>query len=166
MAVFLAGYWFSVSDGHIHNDALASENFIPPNISLQRLEGGKVDLKSYRGKWVLLNFWATWCPPCVEEMPSLENFYKKNKKNNMTVLAISLDKGDAKTVKAFVKKHGLTFEVFHDPQSIASRPFHVSGLPSTFVLNPKGEVVAQAVGGRNWEDPVVVDYFVKLMSSK
>lgn len=154
---------------HDHFDAEASappENAPAPEVTLNRLGGGIAHLSDYRGKWVLLNFWATWCDPCVAEMPSMEEFSQKFKTKNMVVLAVSVDRGGPEKVKKFVQRYGLTFEIFHDPESSASNKYGVSSLPSTFVINPKGDIVSQAEGMREWNDPEIVAYFNDLMKRK
>lgn len=166
--VLSLGYLFGVADheGAVHPAEAAGKTEMAPDLVLKSLSGKKVNLKDYRGKWVFLNFWATWCPPCIDEMPAMEQFYRKFKEKNLTMLAVSIDKGGPEKVKAFVKEGKFTFEVFHDPESEASAKFGVFSLPSTFVINPKGEVVAQAKGGREWTDPAIIDYFKDLMERK
>ena len=150
-----------------HFDAEASVESEPaPEVALPRLGGGVVHLSDYRGKWVLLNFWATWCPPCVAEMPSMEEFSKKFKSKNVVVLAVSVDRGNPDKVKKFVKQYGITFEVFHDPDNDSSGKFGVSSLPATFIISPKGDIVSQAQGMREWTDPEIIDYINGLMKRK
>lgn len=167
MLVFTVGYVFSVKSIRNGNLVLAAPKGgyeKAPDLALKKLEGGKINLSDYRGTWVFLNLWATWCPACVEEMPSLEKFYRKFKSKNLTVLAVSVDRADSRVVRDFVKKYGLTFEIFLDPENSSLRTFGAGGIPATYVINPKGEIVAEAVGPRDWMDPVIVDYFVGLMS--
>lgn len=150
-----------------HFDAEASTESEPaPEVTLTRLGGGVTRLSDYRGKWVLLNFWATWCPPCVAEMPSMEEFSKKFKSRNVVVLAVSVDRGNPDRIKKFVKQYGITFEVFHDPDSDASNKFGVSSLPASYIINPKGNIVSQAQGMREWTDPEIIDYVNGLMKRK
>ncbi|MBI5178474.1 MAG: TlpA family protein disulfide reductase [Nitrospinae bacterium] len=161
-AVLAVGYLAGIA-AYPESTVEAASNEMAPELILHKLGGGDVKLSDYRGKWVFLNFWATWCVPCLQEMPSMESFHKKFKDKNMTMLAVSLDHGDATRVADFVKKKGITFEVFHDPESEASQKFGVYSLPSTFIINPRGVVVAQALGGREWTDPLIIDYFTGLM---
>lgn len=163
----MAGYWFTLNalPSHSKDKPLQTEDFqMAPDSLLQKLGGGTIKLSDYRGKWVFLNFWATWCPPCIKEMPSMEVFYNKFKENNLTLLAVSVDAEGASVVKPFVEKYGLTFEIFLDPQNKVSKEFKVFGLPSTYVINPEGQIAAQAMGPRDWEDPVIIEYFADLMS--
>ena len=168
LAVVL-GYGASFTLYHHDNfeaEASAADSSSAPELTLNRLGGGIAHLSDYRGKWVLLNFWATWCSPCVAEMPSMEEFSQKFKAKNLVVLAVSVDRGGPEKVKKFVKQYGLTFDIFHDPESDSSNKYRVSSLPSTFVINPKGEIVSQAEGMREWNDPEIVAYFDDLMKRK
>ena len=143
----------------------SDDRYLAPDLVLKRLEGGQVKLSDYRGKWVFVNLWATWCPPCVYEMPSMEKFYQKFKDQNFTILAISVDFKDAKQdVIDFVIEKNLTFEIFLDPENKSVIEFKTMALPSTFVIDPDGYVVSQAAGAREWMDPVIIEYFADLMS--
>ena len=142
-----------------------TENDLAPDVVLKKLEGGTVKLSDYRGKWVFLNFWATWCPPCVYEMPAMEKFYQKFKSKNLVMLAVSVDDKNAKqAVIDFVLEKELTFDIFLDTESVAMRKFRTASLPSTYIINPDGYVVSQAMGARDWMDPTVVEYFAGIMS--
>lgn len=187
--VFAAGY--VLTNGYINNKAKATaessvkpvtilktgesietvkaqesaERYLAPDMVFERLEGGTVKLSDYRGKWVFVNIWATWCPPCIYEMPSMEKFYQKFKDQNFTILAVSVDSKDAKQdVIDFVIEKNLTFEIFLDPANKSIREFKASGLPSTYIIDPDGYVVSQASGAREWMDPVIIEYFAGLMS--
>lgn len=143
----------------------SEERYLAPDLLLERLEGGQVKLSDYRGKWVFVNLWATWCPPCVYEMPAMEKFYQKFKDQNFTILAISVDFRDAKQdVIDFVIDKNLTFEIFLDPENKSIKEFKTMALPSTYIIDPDGYVVSQAQGAREWMDPVIIEYFADLMS--
>lgn len=142
-----------------------TDNDLAPDVELEKLEGGTVKLSEYRGKWVFLNFWATWCPPCIYEMPAMEKFYQKFKSKNLVMLAVSVDDRNAKqAVIDFVLERKLTFDIFLDTESIAMKKFRTVSLPSTYIINPEGYVVSQAMGARDWMDPTVIEYFAGLMS--
>ena len=117
--------------------------------------GGTVSLAHYRGRVVFLNFWATWCPPCLVEMPAMERLYGRLRDKGFVVLAISLDADEA-AVTPFLKEHGLTFPVGLDPKQRVGILYGVRALPSTFLLDRKGRVVAQALGPREWDGPAAL----------
>lgn len=96
----------------------------------------------------------------------MEEFSQKFKAKNVVVLAVSVDRGGPDKVKRFVKQYGLTFEIFHDPDSDSSNKYGISSLPSTFIINPKGDIVSQAEGMREWNDPEVVAYINDLLKRK
>lgn len=137
---------------------------IAPEVILKRLNGTEVMLSDYRGKWVFLNFWATWCQPCVWEMPAMEKLYQKFKNRNFTMLAVSIDQGDPQKVRKFATKYKLTFEIFHNPRGDVAAAFDVTGLPTTYLINPIGQMTLLASGARDWTDEKVIDYLTKLMS--
>ena len=113
--------------------------------------GGRMRLRDYRGTVVLLNFWATWCPPCKEEMPSMERLYRRYRARGFAVLAVSIDADGAQAVVPFVKKFGLTFPVGLDPRMAVANEYRVRALPSTFLIDSRGRTVGTAIGPRDWD---------------
>jgi peroxiredoxin len=128
----------------------------PPLFSLEDLNGKKSDLKQYRGKVVFLNFWATWCGPCKEEMPSMEKLYSQFKDKDFVFLTISVDYAGIKPVKDFIEKHRYTFPVLIDPKGETLDLFEVKGIPTTFLIDKKGIIVGKAVGPKDWKRSEVV----------
>ena len=115
-------------------------------------ENGKpLRLTDYRGKVVLLNFWATWCPPCREEMPAMQRLYERYKGEGFTVIALSIDAEGAKVVGPFVREHRLTFPVGLDQKMTVVEKFGVRALPSTFLIDREGRILAMALGPREWD---------------
>jgi thiol-disulfide isomerase/thioredoxin len=112
-------------------------------------------LEDYKGKWVLVNFWATWCPPCLEEIPDLVALYE-NKTNNLMVIGIALDYRNAKQVKDFADSMDVSYPIVLGNPTMASQIGPVDGLPTTYLYNPEGEMVAHQVGGVTKE--AVEDY--------
>jgi thiol-disulfide isomerase/thioredoxin len=107
---------------------------------------GKVHrLSDYRGKWVLVNFWATWCPPCRREIPDLESLYE-NKKNNLQVIGVALDYHDPQRVLDFAKQMMISYPVVLGNYKMAAQVGPVDALPTTYLYNPRGELVAYNVG--------------------
>jgi cytochrome c biogenesis protein CcmG/thiol:disulfide interchange protein DsbE len=127
-----------------------------PDFSLKDLNDKKVGLKQFKGKIIFLNFWATWCGPCKEEMPSLEVLHQQFKEKNFVLLAISVDYEGLKPVQEFIKKHQYTFPVLIDPKCETLDLFEVKGIPATFLIDKKGKMIGQAIGPRNWKSPEVV----------
>ena len=132
------------------------------NFTLMSAEGTDISLSDYRGEFVLVNFWATWCPPCVKEMPSLNVLHNRLQNDNFSVLAIHAGPAFA-NVKKFVKQHGLDFDIVIDTNMSLSG-WGVSGLPTTFLVNPDGELVYKAVGERDWGSDHMVDFIKSIMA--
>ena len=124
-------------------------NFMAPSLSLTEIYGTPSSLADFRGQVVLVNLWATWCPPCKAEMPALETFYRKHKKSGFAIVAIN-DGDPTADVIRFVNEYGLTFPVWLDPTYIATeKAFKTLNLPSSFVIDRDGTVVLSWVGGIN-----------------
>lgn len=139
------------------NDAEAEEGVvgleqgnIPPDFELATLDGETVKLSDLKGKKVVLNFWATWCPPCKAEMPHMENYYKNNKeKENVEILSVNLTTGEnrgVKAVKEFVDAYGLTFTIPLDEKGVVGETYQVFQIPTTFMLNTDGTISQKIVG--------------------
>jgi peroxiredoxin len=120
-----------------------------PDFTLPGIDGQPVSLQQYRGKVVFLNFWATWCIPCREEMPGLEQLHQKYQSDGLAVLAIDL-KESAEQVKTFFQKHGLSFPSLLDQQGSVFRDYLVVGMPTTYLIGRDGQLLARGIGGRDW----------------
>lgn len=121
-------------------------------------DGKRIDFSEYRGKGVVLNFWATWCAPCVREMPSLMTLQRKLNGSNIVVLPISEDLDGAAKVKEFYRAHSLTdFPVIMDPGGELVRRVKVHGLPTTLLINPAGVEKGRIVGPLEWDTAEVVN---------
>lgn len=135
---------------------------IAPDFALVTLDGKTVRLSDYRGQVVFLNFWATWCPPCRNEMPSMEKLHKAMQGYNFVILAVSIDKKTTYHVKSFVNKKGYSFPVLHDITKEVAANYGVSGIPTTLIVDKDGVIVSRILGGKAWDSDNVVDYFKKL----
>ncbi|WP_019413971.1 redoxin domain-containing protein [Paenisporosarcina sp. TG20] len=115
---------------------------IAPDFELSTLNGDMVKLSNYRGRKVILNFWATWCAPCKTEMPHMENYYKKNKDSaNVEIIAINMTTADRPgIVKKFVDSYGLTFPIPLDVEGKAMDAYQIIPLPTTYMINTDGTI--------------------------
>jgi peroxiredoxin len=122
-----------------------------PEFSLPPLGGGApVVLSEQRGKTVLVNFWATWCKPCEDEMPAMERLYRRLKPQGFELLAVSVDEDEAE-VEAFRERMGITFPILMDPKQNVSRAYQTMGFPESLLVGPDGVVVERYVGPRDWD---------------
>jgi len=122
-----------------------------PDFALQDMDAKQHSLKAYRGKVVLVNFWATWCPPCIREMPSLEKLYQKFRGQPFVLLAINQWEDEERVFEFMGQLETIpTFPILFDPQSKVSDAFGVQGLPSTYILDKQGRIVFRAKGGRDF----------------
>ena len=137
-----------------------------PPFTLPTVAGAEVSLAALRGRTVVLNFWATWCPPCVREMPSLERLSKALAADGVTVLAVSLDAGGLAQVQPFVARLGLSLPIALDPLGDVGDAYGARDLPVTFVLDAQGRVVAAAKGERHWDGQPMIDYLRELARTK
>ena len=129
-----------------------------PNFTLPGLDGKAISLSDYRGKVVLVNIWATWCPPCVDEMPSMEKLYQELKGKNFEILAVSIDEPGEKVVAPFMKKNKLSFPALLDPEGTIKSVYQTTGVPESFIVNKQGILVEKIIGPRDWADPAAVRY--------
>jgi peroxiredoxin len=126
-------------------------------------DGGTIRLADLKGKVVFLNFWATWCEPCLEEMPAMERLARAYRDRGLVVLALSADREGASVVKPFLKRHALTFPVGLDPDQSVARLYRVWALPSTFILDRTGARLYSAHGARDWDGKDAFAFFDALL---
>lgn len=127
-----------------------------PDVDFTTRAGEPVRLSSFRHRLVLINLWATWCGPCVREMPSLDRLQAKLG-GDLTILAISEDRGGAKTVDPFLAKHGIkTLTAYLDPSGAVAHAFGVQGLPTSFLIDGDGRVLGSLEGAADWDSPAMM----------
>ena len=123
--------------------------FKAQNFALKDLNGNEVHLENYRGKVIFLNFWTTWCPACLVEMPSMEKLYKEFKNKDFTILAVDMQE-DSETVKKFKAKFKLSFPILLDTDGVVASYYGVRGIPATYFIDRAGYLYAAAMGARDW----------------
>jgi len=122
-------------------------------------------ITDYKGIGVVLNFWATWCPPCVKEIPDLISLKKHLKKSNVTVLALSVDRGGPKKIQRFLEKKGLDdLDILIDKRSKLAQKSGVRGLPVTILIDAKGMERGRITGIAPWDEPAVIDFVRRCIS--
>jgi len=125
-----------------------------PGFTLPVHGGGNVSLESLRGKIVFVNFWATWCPPCLKEAPSLQKLYDQLKGEGFEILAVSIDDaGSSAAIDGFRRDYSITFPIPLDPDRRVYDTYQVFGVPETFLVDERGRVIEQFVGPQDWADP-------------
>ncbi len=132
------------------------------NFTLMSAHGDDISLSDYEGKFVLLNFWATWCPPCVKEMPALNDMHNKlNGGNGLEVVGVHVGPALA-TVKQFLKDRPVDFDILID-KNMSLSSWQVSGLPTTFLIDPSGKLIYKAIGEREWSSPEMIEFIRGIM---
>src|SRR5713226_3346666 len=135
-----------------------------PDFAAPSLTQKPIALRDYRGQVVVLHFWATWCPPCVEEAPSLEDFSSRMRKEQVAVIGVSVDQERA-ALEQFVADYHLSFPIARDPdQALASR-YGTSKFPETYILDRQGKVAEKIIGAIDWQDPRIIS-FVQTLAGK
>ena len=134
----------------------------PPALALKDLDGRLHQLSDYRGKVVLINFWATWCVPCRDEMPSIQGLREKLEGKPFVVLAVNLDEPESR-IRKFLSQMKLDFTILLDPERKAAKAWDARILPASFVAGPDGRIRYSLVGEINWEHEQVVSRIAELL---
>ncbi len=127
------------------------------------LEGKSASVHDFRGRVVLLNFWATWCPPCVEETPSLNRLHERIRSRNGTVLGISMDE-DQDAYSLFLKQQRVSYPNFRDPSKKIALAYGTSIYPETYIIDGDGRIARKIIGPQNWDSPELIAYLDTLLS--
>ena len=136
-----------------------------PDFVAKNLKGQDVKLSDFNGKVILLNFWATWCGACIEEMNSMQNLYSILQAGGVEVLAVSIDRWNEDRIQDYVKNNKLTFPVLLDQDQKVRKKYHVMGLPTSYLIDGDGKIRGYASGARNWDSTDSQDLFLSLNSN-
>jgi thiol-disulfide isomerase/thioredoxin len=134
-----------------------------PDFTLPTLKGDSLTLSDLGGRLVVLNFWATWCGPCVKEMPTLEHLRDRLGDKGLSVLAVSLDMGDPKRVADFVRGYGWRLPVLLDPLAQVGDRYAIRVMPTTYVIGPDGIIRGRSFGAKEWDTPAAVALMESLL---
>jgi thiol-disulfide isomerase/thioredoxin len=129
-----------------------------PAFTLKDLEGREVKLADLKGKVVIVNFWATWCPPCREEIPSMMQLNQAMAGKPFQMLAISINEGGAQEVATYFKQSGNNLPALLDPTQQVAKRYGITGVPESFVIDKQGVILKKVVGGVNWSDPAAIKF--------
>lgn len=153
--------------GKVHSIETAPEaGKYAPAFDLKDMNGKKVSLSEFKGKVVLLNFWATTCDPCKAEMPSMNNLYKTLKDRDFVVLAVSIDTSE-KAVKSFISEKGILFPVLLDKdKEVYFDDYAVIGLPTSFLIDRSGVIAEKFLGERDWDSPEMKNKIMSLLNRR
>ncbi|MFQ3546931.1 MAG: TlpA disulfide reductase family protein [Termitinemataceae bacterium] len=135
-----------------------------PTIMVSDPTGKQIDIVNFRGSFVLLNFWATWCPPCRAEMPSMEQLYKTLQDEAFTIFAISTGE-KPETVQNFLKANPHSFPIGLDPTGQLGAMFASRGIPTTYIIDTNGKAIGGAIGGRDWMNDQILEAFRLLLTT-
>ena len=145
-----------------------------PEYTAFDLDGDSVSLSAYRGDVVLLNLWATWCAPCLKEMPALQRLHEQLSRDGLRIVAVSVDAPPSLSnplgqlgsdIEDFISRFGLTFTVLRDPSGKIQRVYQSAGLPSTYIIDRTGRIRRKVMGAREWDDPTFADEIRALLKT-
>lgn len=160
-AVVMLFFSFAVCGAQM--SATVERGRMAPEFTLKDMEGKPVSLAQFRGKIVVLNFWATWCPPCREEYPTLERLNEVFEGKDFVLLAVNVNTDGVQNLKAFLAKHFTTFSILPDPDGVVQNLYGVDKFPETFIIGKNGKVVEHVIGAIDWSSFDVLKYFSSLV---
>lgn len=148
--------WSQSNDLHPVEDQPLARDF-----ELTDINDGVHRLADYRGKIMIVNFWATWCPPCRFELPSMERLWQKLKKEEVIMLGINVGE-DADTIFTFTADYPVSFPLLMDRDSSVTKMYKVLGIPTSFIIDQEGRIVYRAVGTREWDEDLLIKKILEL----
>ena len=161
--VFLIIYLREERDSTVKTTKPLQPGIKVPNFVFPDINGKEVSLSNHRGKVVLLNVWATWCPPCRQEMPSMQRLYEKFKGERFEILAVSIDSEGREAVAPFMREMNLTFPALLDPRETIMSLYGITGVPESFIIDKDGILVKKIIGPINWASSEVFLFFKDLI---
>jgi peroxiredoxin len=164
LAVIGALFFFGQSGGQ--RVKIVREGDRAPEFSLPSLDGRSVSLSSCRGKVVMVHFWATWCPPCVDEIPTLERLHRAYFGKDLEILAVSVDEGGAGAVGRFMQKNRFALPVLLNSDQSVSRAYGTVKFPETYLIDREGIVRQKVIGAVDWTSPAALQVIQAMLDKK
>ena len=152
-----------VVSGCSKHEEAAVEGGVAPDFTLKDLSGRPVQLSSLRGKVVLVNFWATWCPPCREEIPSMMKLNSAMAGKPFQMVSVSIDEGGVPEIESFFKTSGYSLPSYTDPGGAAAKTYGITGVPESFLIDKNGILVKKVIGPLAWDSPETISFIEGLM---
>jgi peroxiredoxin len=147
-----------------YSKQIALEGDLPaPDFTFPGLNGELISLSDFKGNVVLVNVWATWCPPCVYEMPSMDKLHQQFRQEKFKILAVSVDISAADVVAPFMKDHNLTFQALIDPAGTILTTYGVNSIPQSFIIDKQGHLIKRIIGPIDWATPEMFGFFRDLV---
>ncbi len=165
LVVFLAVAGYAVKNKSLRHKIIASGDRAP-DFRLQAPDGRFFSLSDFRGKVVMVHFWATWCPPCVDELPTLARLYPQFSGKDFEMLAVSVDEGGANAVTSFMRQNNLDVPVLLDSDRSIAGLYGTYKFPETYIIDRQGVVRYKVIGPRNWMDPGTVEILKRIIAMK
>jgi thiol-disulfide isomerase/thioredoxin len=148
----------------VSSSSVAAEKSPAPDVSVASIANGStLKLSDLKGKVVLLNFWATWCPPCREEIPSMMKLNSAMAGKPFQMVAISIDEGGKPAIESFFKETGFFLPTYLDASGTSTKSYGVTGVPESFIIDKQGVLVKKIIGGFAWDSPEAVSFIEGLM---
>jgi peroxiredoxin len=159
----------AITTGSVYADSEGLTALVPPrqvsDFKLQDTQGKTHTLGDYRGKVLIVNFWASWCSPCIKEMPSLQRAWEQLNQETVQVLAVNVGE-TRQEIESFTKAQPLSFPLLLDTDMILTTAWSVKGLPTTYILDLGGQIVFQVIGDLNWDDQAVLQQVQTLQKGR
>ena len=153
LAVLFGTFLYTIR--HSFEQRIVEAGDTAPSFAITTDSGKQITRANFGGKLLVLNFWATWCPPCIEEMPSLNEFAQQVSKDGVVVLGVSIDRNE-QVYKRFLQQNRLAFDTARDPEAGIAAEYGTFKWPETYIINADGKVVEKHIGPKNWNDPAIV----------
>lgn len=161
LILFCTGALIWVASGTMYEHVVAVGD-TAPSFSVVADNGQTVTRANFGGRLLVLNFWATWCPPCIQELPSLDAFAQQMKAKGVVVVGVSVDKNE-QTYRQFLDRARVSFMTARDPEAGVSSNYGTFKYPETYIINSDGKVVEKFIGPENWMDPKILERIQRLL---